>query len=776
MRKQLSAVKFRALFASFCVCVIVALFFNYTQPASSQEYADIPSASLEELGFERSVGQPGAADFRGAESTGGRDVEGGGLVLTVDRTDDDGAASACLAAPNDCSLRGAITAANAAVTADIINFDPTIFGPGGPTRGGSAEGNELPPQTITLGGTQIVLANSGGLTINGPGANLLTVSGGGLSRIINNSDDAVTTISGIRFTAGNGVGTPDTGRGGAIYNSGGVLTLNRVIITGNNSNLGGGGLNNAADVGGGIVMNINDSVISNNISASSGGGIQNFSTSVLNITNCEFSGNRSGGTVGGGGIAANGTLRLTNSTISGNMSPTADGGGVQFNGGGTNSLTLRNNTIAGNSAFDDGGGLFRTGTTSTVNIANNIIALNTNTDGLSPDIGGTFTSLGNNLIGNVGSAIFPAGPGDQIGPAAAPINPMIGPLANNGGPSQTRALLAASTAINNGSNAQALDYNGLPLLTDQRGPGFPRTVGAAVDIGAFEAPPLGPLMCTENFDTVTAPALPAGWSTAATGVELPWVTSTINPDTAPNDAFAPDVSNIGNTELISRQYIVPIGGGQITFSNLFNMEASGVTPTLGFDGMVLEISINGFPYQDIIAAGGSFVTGGYTRTISPAFGSPIAGRMAWSGLSGGTTAAPTYITTTINTPAAANGQIVRFKWRAATDNSAIAPGAAGVRVDTISIPCASLTAAGVELSGRVMTANGNGVTGAIVTVTDQSGVARTTLTSSFGYYRFDDVQVGQTYIVSVGSKRFSFTPRVVQVVDNVSDLDFVAEP
>jgi hypothetical protein len=125
------------------------------------------------------------------------------------------------------------------------------------------------------------------------------------------------------------------------------------------------------------------------------------------------------------------------------------------------------------------------------------------------------------------------------------------------------------------------------------------------------------------------------------------------------------------------------------------MEASSSTATLGWDGMVLEISIGGGAYQDILAAGGSFASGGYTRTIDTIFSSPIAGRQAWSGLSGGTTAAPTYITTKVNLPAAANGQNIKLKFRVATDSTQQAAGQSGVRVDSISIAnpqCASVTA------------------------------------------------------------------------------------
>lgn len=124
----------------------------------------------------------------------------------------------------------------------------------------------------------------------------------------------------------------------------------------------------------------------------------------------------------------------------------------------------------------------------------------------------------------------------------------------------------------------------------------------------------------------------------------------------------------------------------MTFHNLFNMEANGTT---GFDGMVLEIRINGGAFADILTAGGSFVTGGYTHTISTAFGNPIAGRLAWSGLSAGTTSAPAYITTIVGLPGAANGQDIQLRWRAATDTHTIAPGASGVRIDDIRLTPAS---------------------------------------------------------------------------------------
>lgn len=90
----------------------------------------------------------------------------------------------------------------------------------------------------------------------------------------------------------------------------------------------------------------------------------------------------------------------------------------------------------------------------------------------------------------------------------------------------------------------------------------------------------------------------------------------------------------------------------------------------------MEISTAGGPFQDIVTAGGSFVTGGYTGTVNTTAGNPLAGRMAWIGASGG------YITSTVNLPASANGQVVRLRWRIATD---AAVGGVGANVDTVTL-------------------------------------------------------------------------------------------
>ena len=101
---------------------------------------------------------------------------------------------------------------------------------------------------------------------------------------------------------------------------------------------------------------------------------------------------------------------------------------------------------------------------------------------------------------------------------------------------------------------------------------------------------------------------------------------------------------------------------RLTFRHNFNLQASELNPNVGFDGGVLEMSTDGGnTFQDILAVGGSFVMGGYNRTIATDRGSPIAGRQAWSGNSQG------FMTTEVNVPNIQNSG--RLRWRMASDNS-----------------------------------------------------------------------------------------------------------
>jgi hypothetical protein len=186
---------------------------------------------------------------------------------------------------------------------------------------------------------------------------------------------------------------------------------------------------------------------------------------------------------------------------------------------------------------------------------------------------------------------------------------------------------------------------------------------------------------TENFDGVTAPALPAGWTstkTPATGNPALWVTNTTARDTLPNSAFSAGSTVAGDSRLDSPTIAIPpapkVGGHagvQLAFKNSYNTEA-------GFDGGKLEISINGGAFQEIVTAGGSFAEGGYNGTIDATTDSLFAGTAAWTGNSGG------FISTKVNLPASAFGQNVQFRFHTAYDTGT-SPGGGGMRVDTLSI-------------------------------------------------------------------------------------------
>jgi hypothetical protein len=176
----------------------------------------------------------------------------------------------------------------------------------------------------------------------------------------------------------------------------------------------------------------------------------------------------------------------------------------------------------------------------------------------------------------------------------------------------------------------------------------------------------------ENFDSVSTPGLPAGWTTSATGGEVPWVSENTVRDTVPNGVFVPDSLSIGTSELVSPPISVPPGTAQLSFRNNYDLETGSGTD--GFDGGVLEVKIGTNAFTDILNAGGSFASGGYTSIIDTGFGNPLTGRAVWSGNSGG------FISTVVNLPASGAGQTMQFRWRCATDN---ANGGSGWRIDTV---------------------------------------------------------------------------------------------
>jgi hypothetical protein len=407
------------------------------------------------------------------------------------------------------------------INSTISDNSSTLIGVSSFDGGGgiSSSGGILTVTNSTISGNTAV-AEGGGIRNSGT----LTVSS--------------STISGNRVTATRSEIPDETiviGEGGGIFNdNSSTATLTNTIISDNTASISGGGVSNrgtltvtnstisgentATDEGGGIfntvgtdqngvktqgTATVTSSTISGN-RANDGGGMSN-EGGMLTVTSSTISDNTANDDAGGIQNSLQGTLTVTNSTISGNTA-NDDGGGIEHESGTltvTNS-TITNNTAGASSSFDraNGGGISSAagGTIKNTIIAGNIDS-NSNSGEIHPDVSGTFTTTDSNLIGDgTGSNFTNSVNGNIVGTSTNPIDPKLGPLQDNGGPTFTHALLPGSPAINAGNNAN------IPagIDTDQRGE--PRIVGDTVDIGAFEAastPVVLPLIVTPNDDTVT---------------------------------------------------------------------------------------------------------------------------------------------------------------------------------------------------------------------------------------------------------------------------------
>ena len=417
------------------------------------------------------------------------------------------------------SLRDAIAAAS---PGDTIEFDLTC------------------PATIDLSSTLSITKD---LTIRGPGSSELAISGTGNTiaafQVFSVSAGVTATIAGLTIERGS-----DFGNGGGVYNAG-TLTVINSSVSGNLSFFSareGGGIYNAG------TLNVINSTLSDNgfFEGGRGGGIYNAGT--VTVFNSTLSGNRAhdgdgGGiynagtlTVSysrlssnatsddfGGGIFNSGMLTVINSTLSGNFGDGA-GGGIENQG----TATISNSTLSGNSGFT-GGGIDSLNNSGTLTLTNSTLSGNSGfTGGI---IGGTATIINSTLSGNIGGdgllagnlagagftvknsivANSPGGPNCDFsgaiisdgynladdascafsGPGSLNSTPAgLDPsgLQNNGGPTQTIALLAASPAVDAIPLSACTDAAGNPITTDQRG--IPRPQDQACDIGAYQHLPI----------------------------------------------------------------------------------------------------------------------------------------------------------------------------------------------------------------------------------------------------------------------------------------------
>ena len=354
--------------------------------------------------------------------------------------------------------------------------------------------------TLTL--TNGALVPTHALSIKGLGPTKDTINAGAGTNNIFYDTSAALTLSGLTLTGAHG-----TSNGGAVYSYGGLLTIDNCTISGNTSTGEGGGIyaykgltltnstvtgNSTTDDGGGIyargtTMIVNSTISGNTATGNEGGGGIGFESGngPLTIIGSTISGNKAilGAGVYIGHERALGIATIKNSTITGNIASGA-GGGIYVQTFGT--LNLVNDTIVGNTSKGGvgGGGLavvpYR-GNVLAVNVVNTIVANNLDTSiHHALDIAGTVKAT-HSLIRSTKDTVFAAGSSANI----FGVDPHLGPLQNNGGPTMTMALLANSVAIDAGDDSVTGPPNG--LTTDQRG--HARKVGKHVDIGAFEFQP-----------------------------------------------------------------------------------------------------------------------------------------------------------------------------------------------------------------------------------------------------------------------------------------------
>jgi CSLREA domain-containing protein len=487
--------------------------------AGKRDAVPVLAATTDQRSAPRPFAFPGATAAPGGDRSdiGSFEKTLPSLVVTTTADHDDGN---CTAA--DCTLREAVNTANANPEGASIAFASGVTG------------------TIQLSSGLPQIAKL--VSINGPGANLLTVrrntsSSYRIFLISNNTVNGPTveigglTIangrsSGGSFPLGSGGGILSSysnltvsdcviagnvapgfpSYGGGIFNYEGTLVVNNSSLTGNSAFYG-GGIANYRDASGKASVTVNNSTLSGNTVAGNGGALFNNATNTnttvaeASFTNCTLAGNQSSGAFGGNGGAiynigtssAIGRVIVISCTFD-NNSASASGGGISnIADGGTATIALQNS-------------IFKSGA-SGANLANSA---------------GNITSLGHNLSSDNGGAFLTAS-GDQIN-----TDPQFDPagLANNGGSTMTIALQPVSPAVDKGS-ATALPRK---LLTDQRGAGFPRTLdnpavapasaGDNTDIGAYELPVASPTPTPTATPAPTATPVPNRFANISTRLRV----------------------------------------------------------------------------------------------------------------------------------------------------------------------------------------------------------------------------------------------------------------
>ena len=678
----------------------------------------------------------------------------------------------CADTAGACSLRAAITEANALAGADIITLPANTY-------------------TTTIAGTNEE-SNADGdyditsdITINGAGSGTTFVQANAVSRvatervfhIIGPTAATALTVNINNLTVRNGgnnigAGVPaSTGAGIRLgQGTGGVITLSNLVMSGNTAASRGGGL--AVDGPTGSTVNVTNCTISGNTAGSAlagtaarGAGITvGSATGVgINITNTAITGNTAAsgldavGALGGGFYqGGTATTTFTNSSVSNNTASTTFAGSTAATIGGGIGVLLGTVTLQGNSVVSG-------------NTAN---ATNGTAGGLA---GGIYNQQ--SILNVIDSSV--------TGNTASDFHGGIRTLAGTGGAATT--TITRSTISNN--TAQGI-----------RGAGFEGQGGGVVNIASSTF--VGTTNITSSTisgNRVLVSGAP-GNNTLAGGVEnfstssgaavVNLTNSTVSGNSA---AFAGGIYNDGGVASANLNYCTVAsntatvnGGGLLqdtTLGGAIRLKNSIVADNTAGTGPDIFGTITSQDYNHVEnTIGGTFrpTSGGKGKAIEPVFfvmPNDVTGVDPQLGLlanNGGATMThlPAVASPVVNI--IPNGTSDCGTTVVISQNAVIRPAQTGCEKGAAER--GTPLAAGVSISGRVKTAEGRGISNARVLLTDQNGQTHTTITSARGYYRFDDVEAGQTVILNVLSRRFQFSPRVISVTDELTDIDFTTNP
>lgn len=688
---------------------------------------------------------------------------------------------------------------------------------GGGIGAGSAAGT-VDPLTINISSSTI--AN------NSVTSSIATPGGGGI--FLNGVSLATVTVTNTNIVNNTATSTNPSfqSSGGAIYSNDANLTLQASNISGNSAEIGGAIRNDSTPSPATpftAIVTLNSSTVSGNTSTN-GGAIANLPTGTT-VT----------APVGG---ATN--LSIKNSTVSGNFAANDGGAIFQDQPAATTATTVINNgTLAANRADSDnagggnGGGINNLAGTVTVKnsiVANNLVGLPPLAEGKSDDLG---VLTGADLAGNIVSAdynLFETTAGAVISGASGNnlngVDPNLEAFADNGGFGKTYRLNPGSAARDTGDPANCQDNTNTAVDFDQRG--LPRAQGGArCDIGALEE---GGIVwdgggADNNFSNA------ANW-------EGDVVPSTLNYIIF-NSTSGKSVTVDGGQEVRGVIYgggyagNMTIDGGNLRVLDVFYLSGGNIT-CLGegfvsmaagarfqrYSGYVIGMinhefaagTSENFVYPTGTALGFYPVTINYaplTRQPGAAqnFGESSFSVRANDGVLTGVNVnqtisvnwtlesfgvSPVDLTlnyTDENVAAAGVEENFQFVRRAESVNTAFAPSSAdsfdnsfklnGVTsFSSWTLGNLAPTAASASIGGRILTPNGGGIKGAAVVLTGGSLPAPVyAQTNNFGAYRLPEVPVGQTYVITVSSKRYSFSnpSQIVNLQENLADLDFVSD-